>query len=512
MQSCGPAIAAAATSEASGFATAHGMLAGGQSGKLCLHWQSYRCNYGDRCHFRHDGPGGAGPGMPHNIAARLGHPGGPPASSGGASSKQQPCLLWSRYQCTYGDRCQFSHSGQGGLLGSTPGVAWPPGGFPGMATGLGMMQHSMTSMPSIPPSGNGAACGRDAAFVQALAAAGATQEELAALGVSLQDLQRALQAISGAPATVGSMVAPPPPLALPAILGPVVEVELNVSQSPKLGIDVKEIDNVMIVKMIGPGPVQDWNALNPDKTINIDDNITHVNGGPVQRGMRLMAQAVNGQLTLRVQKTPQQSASAASAQHWAQQPAGDAQIVAALEALAQAAGTATELSPQEQLQAEATAHAMAVQTQQATQAAFAAAGFPSETLHMLGLAQQGSFGFGGEQVSAMLSASSDPAMAALFAAQMANGEVNPALAAALAAGARPHKGHGKGRALCKHFLVGKCSFGEQCRFSHDTTAPGSGVSPRGVYPGLLNGDFASRTAAVSNWDLSRSAASRLNPY
>jgi len=49
------------------------------------------------------------------------------------------------------------------------------------------------------------------------------------------------------------------------------------------------------------------------------------------------------------------------------------------------------------------------------------------------------------------------------------------------------------RSVCTHFLAGRCTFGEQCRFSHDVGAEGSSL--RGVQPGPVRKPMTAPRAA-----------------
>lgn len=76
----------------------------------CIHWASFKCNYGSACDFSHSGPGGPDPsgrGMLATLKAV-----GP--SVGLAKYKTKFCTHWQLLKCNYGDSCSFSHDCVGG--------------------------------------------------------------------------------------------------------------------------------------------------------------------------------------------------------------------------------------------------------------------------------------------------------------------------------------------------------------------------------------------------------------
>ena len=61
----------------------------------CRLWTQICCTYGDKCQFSHDGPGGL-------------------------ASKKGPCHWWAQYACPFGEKCKFSHEGPGSLVEKKP--------------------------------------------------------------------------------------------------------------------------------------------------------------------------------------------------------------------------------------------------------------------------------------------------------------------------------------------------------------------------------------------------------
>lgn len=84
-------------------------------GRLCLHWQQFRCSYGDTCSFSHDGPGGLSPRTQQQQQDMALAEAAAAAEAARTRPRKSICLHWQHCKCNYGDACSFSHMGPGGL-------------------------------------------------------------------------------------------------------------------------------------------------------------------------------------------------------------------------------------------------------------------------------------------------------------------------------------------------------------------------------------------------------------
>lgn len=99
--------------------------------RLCSHWEQFKCNFGDQCKFSHDGPGGPSergvyPGLPG--AQRQSRPPvqAMPALPMEVPKKTRLCLHWQQFRCNYGDACGFSHDCPGGASQAADCQTWEP--------------------------------------------------------------------------------------------------------------------------------------------------------------------------------------------------------------------------------------------------------------------------------------------------------------------------------------------------------------------------------------------------
>jgi len=77
---------------------------------------------------------------------------------------------------------------------------------------------------------------------------------------------------------------------------------LHVAGHQRLSMRGAVFEDGIRVDSIGEGPLEDWNKANPDRRISSGDMIVSVNNAQVFPGMKLIDQAVDGKLRLRVTK------------------------------------------------------------------------------------------------------------------------------------------------------------------------------------------------------------------
>jgi len=76
-----------------GAAKAYGQGGGGSfKNQECFAWTKFECSRGDTCRFSHDGPGGAG------------------------EKPKKPCFAWAKGECKFGDTCHYSHDAVPGTV------------------------------------------------------------------------------------------------------------------------------------------------------------------------------------------------------------------------------------------------------------------------------------------------------------------------------------------------------------------------------------------------------------